>query len=673
MTRGELVSKLADLDAETDRQIEVLKADPQGKVECRRGCDFCCHRIVVAGVFEAVAIAEHVRVGFTQDQKDALKIRAEKYAADSLPFRDGRALMARPTCPFLIDGECSIYSVRPVACRGWNSYSAHACQARLRQPSPLIPQGDSRQTGIAQSLLTTCGRALAALDLAHHFVDLGLAAGVMAKEADLTDRYLNGEPVLMEEAVMVPGPDPILEGLKRTPGRRYEPSGILPQLPPAGHAAYEFLRLSTPPTFASQDHILSSLERYRRLVDEFAEAPMDPADAFDGLSKFQTFGLPYTGEDVTEILRMVGEKVIRPVISRAVPDLTEPLEPRKREGRIRVGYLSRNMIQHHATAYVLGWIRRHAEDIESYVFHTGPAQDSVSLQFRMAADHFYHLPSDVPTSARFIKGLGLDVLVFPDLGNYGENFQYAGMRLAPVQCTGWGQPVTSGLSSIDYYLSSELMEPENGDEHYTERLVRLPGSGLYWPRELPRASGKTRSELGLPDGPFVLVCQNLRKLIPRWDYLLSEIQQRSGLPIVLIDYGVEITADATRDRLADLKTIWLPSQSQPDFLRIQQLAAVSLDPPAWNGGNTTVNGLGVGGPIVSMAGPFMRSRHCLAFMRQAGVSGLIASSPSDYVDLACDFDRTREIMEGLDISGVLEDHRVPIAVDEFLRSVTGRG
>ena len=669
---ADLFGQIAELDAEADRQIERLKAAPEGKVECRRGCDFCCRRIVVAGVSEAVRIGEHVRKTFSASQKEALAARAAAYAADSLPFRDGRALMARPTCPFLVEGDCSIYELRPLACRGWNSYSARACQARANDPSPLIPQGDARQSTAAQALLYDHSRALAALGLSHHLVDLGLAAASLAKDPELTGRYLNGEPVLMEEAVILPGPDPILEERKRASGLPFEPSGILSRMPEPGHPAYEFLRLTTPTSYTSQDQIESSLARYRRLVDEFAETPMDPGEAFDGLSKFQTFGLPYTGEDVTDILRAVGEKIVIPVISRALPDLSEPLEPRGQQGRLRVGYLSRNMTQHHATAYTLGWIRNHAEDIESFVFHTGPTVDAVSLEFRRAADHFYHLPGDVPFSARFIKGLRLDVLVFPDIGNFGENFQYAGMRLAPVQCTGWGQPVTSGLPTIDYYLSSELMEPENGDEQYTESLVRLPGSGLFWPRDLPQPSGKSRSDLCLPDGPFVLVCQNLRKLIPKWDFLLAEVQGRTGLPAVLIDYGVEGSMDATRDRLAGLKTIWLPRQSQVDFLRIQQLAAVSLDPPAWSGGNTTVNGLGLGGPIVTLPGPFMRSRHSLAFMRQAKVDGLVATSPEEYVALAVDFDRLAKIMQGLDMGGVLEDHRVPVAVDEFLRSVSGR-
>jgi len=149
MIRSDLFEKISEIDAEADQQIERLKADPEGKVDCRRGCDHCCRRIVVAGVSEAIRIGEHVLGTFTAADKAALKARAAAYAEDSLPFRDGRALSARPTCPFLVERECSVYAIRPLACRGWNSYSAPTCQARANDPSPLIPQGDPRQSNVA--------------------------------------------------------------------------------------------------------------------------------------------------------------------------------------------------------------------------------------------------------------------------------------------------------------------------------------------------------------------------------------------------------------------------------------------------------------------------------------------------------------------------------------------
>ena len=56
------------------------------------------------------------------------------------------------------------------------------------------------------------------------------------------------------------------------------------------------------------------------------------------------------------------------------------------------------------------------------------------------------------------------------------SLQLAAQRLAPVQCNSLGHPETSGLPTIDYFLSSDLMEPLDAARHYTERLVRLPKS-----------------------------------------------------------------------------------------------------------------------------------------------------------------------------------------------------
>ncbi len=531
---------------------------------------------------------------------------------------------------------------------------------------------DVRLTGIAQELSRDHAVALADAHLPHHMVDLGLSLPKILEHPELIQEYLAGTPILIEDAVIQAGPDPVLESIRSLKGNK-EASGFPPAKPIASHPVVEFLRLSVPTAFSSQENVDRSLSRYGRMIDDLLDTPMDPGEAFDSLSLFQTFGLPYSGEDVTEILKRVGAEIVQPVVTRAFPDLVRPIEPRRREGRLRVGYLSRNFTYHHATNFTLGWISNHEDDLESYVFHIGADQDEYTLKFRIAADHFFHLPGDVPSTARFIKSLELDVLVFPDIGNFGENYQYAAMRLAPVQCTAWGQPVTSGLSTIDYYLSSDLMEPENGQDHYLETLIRLPGSGLRWNTDLPRPSGKSRTELGIPEGLVYLVAQNVRKLAPRWDYLFLEIQARTGAPMIFIDFGTDQAAEITRERLKriGLQTIWLPRIPQSDFVRMQQLCDVSLDPPAWNGGNTTVYGLNVGSPIVTLPGPFMRSRHSVAFMKQANVEELVAGSPEEYIEMATDPERLRESMKDLNLEVVLRDPAVPPAVDAFMRKAAG--
>src|SRR5206468_3957236 len=113
-----------------------------------------------------------------------------------------------------------------------------------------------------------------------------------------------------------------------------------------------------------------------------------------------------------------------------------------------------------SSGHVFGWLSTPAEDMEVFIFHVGAVEDQLSLVYRLiAGPNYYHLPGDIPSTARFIKSLGLDVLVFPDAGSEGMNMQYASMRLAPIQCATLGCPYTSGLSTIDYYLSSDEVEP----------------------------------------------------------------------------------------------------------------------------------------------------------------------------------------------------------------------
>ena len=78
-----------------------------------------------------------------------------------------------------------------------------------------------------------------------------------------------------------------------------------------------------------------------------------------------------------------------------------------------------------------------------------------------------------------------------------EASELAALRLAAVQCGYIGHPQTSGYPTMDYFLSGELIEPPDGEGHYTEKLVRLPNVGFHYePLELAPVA-VTREELGL--------------------------------------------------------------------------------------------------------------------------------------------------------------------------------
>ena len=107
------------------------------------------------------------------------------------------------------------------------------------------------------------------------------------------------------------------------------------------------------------------------------------------------------------------------------------------------------------------------------------------------------------------------------------------VRLAGLSPTGTGamcrvgHPVTTGLPEIDYFLSSDLMEPPDADAHYTEHRVRLPNLSINYSALPDRGDTLEREQLGLrPDATIYLCCQSLFKYLPQYDEVFTT--HRSG-------------------------------------------------------------------------------------------------------------------------------------------------
>jgi uncharacterized protein len=110
-------------------------------IACREGCSHCCHAPVMATEAEVLRIVEHV----ADQGPDAVeRVRAALAArASSLPASQGAHPQAaatawsdRPPCVLLVDQRCSVYDVRPAACRKAHSLDRAACAAS----APRIPQ-----------------------------------------------------------------------------------------------------------------------------------------------------------------------------------------------------------------------------------------------------------------------------------------------------------------------------------------------------------------------------------------------------------------------------------------------------------------------------------------------------------------------------------------------------
>ena len=108
-----------------------------------------------------------------------------------------------------------------------------------------------------------------------------------------------------------------------------------------------------------------------------------------------------------------------------------------------------------------------------------------------------------------------DLAYYWEVGTDAVGYFLPFFRLAAVQCTSWGWPVTSGIAAIDYFLSSELIEPADGAGHYSERLIRLKSIPNYYPRPTGPAPQPDRGRFGLEAGHHVYVCARIRRRFSR--------------------------------------------------------------------------------------------------------------------------------------------------------------
>jgi protein O-GlcNAc transferase len=353
--------------------------------------------------------------------------------------------------------------------------------------------------------------------------------------------------------------------------------------------------------------------------------------------------------------------------------------------RLRIGIISRHLHNHSNSRLNLGIIRELPRDrFHVTVFRFPGREDETTALVKQAADETVTLPVHLGPAQQEIARRCPDVLFYTDIGMEPLTYCLAFARLAPVQCTTWGVPVTSGIRTIDYYLSSVDLEPEGAQAHYTEKLVLLSNLPTFYDRPTLRSTPRTREHFGWSDSTHVYICpQSLFKFHPEFDAAIGEILRtdRDGV-LVLLDppqpHWRELLRRRWQRTIGDVldRIQFLPPLSNDDFLHLLALADVMLDPFHFGGGNTTYEALAFGTPIVTWPGPFMRGRVTYACYRQMQELACVAASRADYAPLAVrlgqDAACRQEVRDRLRAaSGVLYENRSLIAeLADFFERVT---
>ena len=362
------------------------------------------------------------------------------------------------------------------------------------------------------------------------------------------------------------------------------------------------------------------------------------------------FLLAYQGRNDRELQQRYGGFVAR-AMATLYPDWASPPEvapPRPGEA-IRVGILSAYFYGHSNWKIpIKGWLKGlDKKRFRLFGYHLGHRQDEETALARKLCHRFTQGLGTLERWVEKIRADRLHVLLIPGIGMDDVTLRLAALKLAPVQATSWGHPDTTGLPTIDDYLSSALMEPADADRHYTERLVRLPNLSIWYEPRQVAPEALTRAEIGVrEDAVLYWCCQSLYKYLPRYDEVFPRIAAAvPGARFVFIKYphGEKVTT-LFRERLAaafaraggdaERHCVFLSPMSAARFAAVGQLADVFLDSLGWSGCNSTLEALAGDLPVVTMAGELMRGRHGAAILTMLGMPELIAPDGDAFVELA---------------------------------------
>lgn len=448
--------------------------------------------------------------------------------------------------------------------------------------------------------------------------------------------------------------------------------------PAAVHYVQTLAQLN--PTDVSSAFLIAQREldirRYDQAITQLEGASSQVAD---DISAYQNmlFARLYKGEDPM-LIKRTAVRAAETAFGRVpAAKLTPPAVQRDASGsisvserKIRIGYVSGDLFMHVVSSFFLSVLRAHDRSrFEVFLYSNTERVDPVTNQFRELVGGPAGFKSIVSLSdsaaADRIRADKIDVLV--DLGGHTNSARLGvfAYRSAPVQATYLGYPATTGIRGMDYRITDAIADPappspNATDEHYTEKVYRLPRCAWAFDPLAPMIPEETLENMGpavfrnaegvFTFGSFNLLTKVNHESIRLWAWVLRAVQEaglkarilmtdRRGLlndPESVAMLGREFE-EAGADPTQVLLASWVPD-TRAQVNRLNDVD-VMLDPLSYNGTTTTCEALYNGVPVLTLPGNAHVSRVGASLMNAINLPEFVVESQEAFVERAVEIVR----------------------------------
>ena len=374
-----------------------------------------------------------------------------------------------------------------------------------------------------------------------------------------------------------------------------------------------------------------SLRRVLELDPDFAEAHSTLLFALNCVE------LRSSAELVQEARRYGGRVARR---GRPFQRWPNPPDPAR---ELHVGLVSSDLRSHPVGYFLESFVAAlssHRLCLHAYQTRGGTDALTERLRARMASWHRVSGMSDEDL-ARRIRDDGIDILVDLSGHTVHNRLPVFAWRPAPVQVTWLGYFATTGVPGMDYILVDRVSVPEGEEAGFTERVWRLAETRLcFSPPELDvRVAPLPALAAGyVTFGCFGNQAKANDAVIATWAEVLHALP---GAKLFL--KAAQLAVDSARARLLGRfalhgigaeRLIVEGASPRREYLEAYNRVDVALDTFPYPGGTTTVEGLWMGVPVITLRGKRLLSRQGESLVANAGLEAWIATDRRHYVELA---------------------------------------
>lgn len=401
---------------------------------------------------------------------------------------------------------------------------------------------------------------------------------------------------------------------------------------------YIYHKLMYPDFFNTQDEIDKNRDKINKDLDEILSLSNIELNLDKDILEPPIFNLSYDQFDNLEI----NKKIVK-VFRKIYPSLNNFLVTEKKNNKIKIGFFSEFFSNHTIAKLFKGLIFKLDRSIfDITVFHskntrkTSTFNEFLNSEITLGIKNII-LEENFSDKINTIRNENLDIVFFPDIGMSSEFYYLSFLRIARIQITSWGHPITSANESIDYFLSSNFLKGDNDKKIFSEKMIYLKHLPMYFYR--PKIQ-KPLNDDEIINQRVYFCSQTLIKFHPHFDEILKKILlEDKYAKIYLIEDNV--LGNKLRNRLKKNISINYDNIKFLNKLPIDKYinkcgeASVLLDTLYFGAGNSFHESMYYGTPTVTLPTQNLKSKIVTGAYKQMQINDPpISIDTDDYVKRA---------------------------------------